>query len=305
MEVWNELTFKVKTEDTDRAASICTTVADDGLYIEDYSQLESEVNEIAHIDLIDEDLIAKDRGSSLIHMYIKDNVKLSESASFLSDMLKNEGIPFSMSTVGVNEEDWANGWKKYYHVMHIGKKFVICPSWEEYTPAQDEVMMELDPGMAFGTGTHDTTRLCLELLEDVVTPDTRILDVGTGSGILSVGGALLGAPLALGVDIDAVAVKTAIENAKRNHVENVTNFICGDLTEKVSGQFEIVTANIVADVIIRLLGTIKNFLLPGGAFITSGIIDTRADEVIKACEEAGFTLIKRIEHGGWVALLMR
>ena len=205
----------------------------------------------------------------------------------------------------MNEEDWANNWKQFYHTRHIGKRLTVSPSWEDYKPAEGEIVMNLDPGMAFGTGTHDTTRLCLELLEECVTPATHILDVGTGSGILSVGGVLLGAPSALGVDIDPVAVKVAKENSELNGTSDRTEFICGDLTDKVRGKFEIVTANIVADVIIRLLGTVKNYLVKGGAFIISGIIDTRADEVENACREAGFVTEKRLEHGGWVAIMMK
>ncbi len=302
METWNELTIKVKTCDTERAASVCTAAAHDGLYIEDYSELEQEVEEIAHIDLIDEELLARDRTHSLIHVYVKDAAVLSEIMSYIGDMLTAEGIEHEMSVVGVDEEDWANGWKKHYHVQHIGRRMVVCPSWEEYAPAPGEVKMTLDPGMAFGTGTHDTTRLCLELLEDAVTPSTRVLDIGTGSGILSVGAVLLGAEAAFGVDIDPVAVRTAKENAELNHVCDKTEFVCGDLTEKAHGLYQIVTANIVADVIIRLLSTVRGFLVPGGVLITSGIIDTRADEVASACQNAGFRLIKRLEHGGWVAL---
>jgi len=187
-------------------------------------------------------------------------------------------------------------------VQHIGKKMIVCPSWEEYDAKPGEVKMVLDPGMAFGTGTHETTRLCLELLEGAVSPSTRVLDIGTGSGILSVGAVLFGAPCAFGVDIDPVAVRTAKENAEINRVSDRTEFVCGDLTEKAHGTYEIVTANIVADVIIRLLGTVRGFMAPGGVLITSGIIDTRADEVADACRNAGFRLLKRLEKGGWVAL---
>ena len=225
----------------------------------------------------------------------------AEAAAFLDERLTAEGIDHETSIVGVNEEDWANNWKQFYHTQHIGKRLVVSPSWEDYKPAEGEVVMNLDPGMAFGTGT----RLCLELLEECVTPETHILDVGTGSGILAVGGVLLGAPSALGVDIDPVAVKVAKENSELNGTSGRTEFVCGDLTDKVHGKFEIVTANIVADVIIRLLSTVKNYLLKGGTFIISGIIDTRADEVENACREAGFTTEKRLEHGGWVAIMMK
>ncbi|MBQ3530530.1 MAG: 50S ribosomal protein L11 methyltransferase [Oscillospiraceae bacterium] len=305
METWNELTVKVKTEDTARASDVCTVVADMGIYVEDYSDLENVVWNIAHVDLIEQELLERDRTHSLIHVYIKQEKDALECVEFIKARLDAEGIEYETSIVGVNEEDWANNWKQYYHTQRIGKRIVVTPSWEEYTPSGDDVQMRLDPGMAFGTGTHDTTRLCLELLEEVVTPETRILDVGTGSGILSVGGILLGAPSALGVDIDPVAVKVANENAEINEVSDKTEFVCGDLTDKVHGKFEIVTANIVADVIIRLLSTVKNYLLKGGVLIVSGIIDTRADEVENACHEAGFVTEKRLEHGGWVAIKLR
>ena len=305
METWNELTVKVKTEDTARASDVCTVVADMGIYVEDYSDLENVVWNIAHVDLIEQELLERDRTHSLIHVYIKQEKDALECVEFIKARLDAEGIEYETSIVGVNEEDWANNWKQYYHTQRIGKRIVVTPSWEEYTPSGDDVQMRLDPGMAFGTGTHDTTRLCLELLEEVVTPETRILDVGTGSGILSVVGVLLGAPSALGVDIDPVAVKVANENAEINEVSDKTEFVCGDLTDKVHGKFEIVTANIVADVIIRLLSTVKNYLLKGGVLIVSGIIDTRADEVENACHEAGFVTEKRLEHGGWVAIKLR
>ena len=305
METWNEITVKVKTEDTARASDVCTVVADMGIYVEDYSDLENVVWNIAHVDLIEQELLERDRTHSLIHVYIKQEKDALECVEFIKARLDAEGIEYETSIVGVNEEDWANNWKQYYHTQRIGKRIVVTPSWEEYTPTEGEVQMRLDPGMAFGTGTHDTTRLCLELLEEVVTPETRILDVGTGSGILSVGGVLLGAPSALGVDIDPVAVKVANENAEINEVNGKTEFVCGDLTDKVHGKFEIVTANIVADVIIRLLSTVKNYLLKGGVLIVSGIIDTRADEVENACHEAGFVTEKRLEHGGWVAIKLR
>ncbi|MBQ7937671.1 MAG: 50S ribosomal protein L11 methyltransferase [Oscillospiraceae bacterium] len=305
METWNELTVKVKTEDTARASDICTVIADMGIYVEDYSDLENVVWNIAHVDLIEQELLDRDRTHSLIHVYIKQEKAALECVEFINARLEAEGIEHEITVVGVNEEDWANNWKQYYHTQRIGKRIVVTPSWEEYTPSGNDVQMRLDPGMAFGTGTHDTTRLCLELLEECVTPETRILDVGTGSGILSVGGVLLGAPSALGVDIDPVAVKVANENAEINEVSDRTEFVCGDLTDKVHGQFEIVTANIVADIIIRLLSTVKNYLLKGGVLIVSGIIDTRADEVENACHEAGFITEKRLEHGGWVAIKLR
>lgn len=305
METWNELTVKVKTEDTQRAADVCTVVADMGIYIEDYSDLESTVWDIAHVDLIEQELLERDRTHSLIHVYVKQERAAAECLEFIGGRLDAEGIEYEASVLGINEEDWANNWKKYYHAQRIGRRLVVVPSWEEFEHGEGDVVMRLDPGMAFGTGTHDTTRLCLELLEDCVGPDTRVLDVGTGSGILSVGAVLMGAPSALGVDIDPVAVKAARENAVLNGVSDKTEFVRGDLTDKVHGAFEIVTANIVADVIIRLLSTVKSYFVKGGVLIVSGIIDTRADEVENACNAAGFAVERRLEQGGWVAMQLR
>lgn len=305
METWNELTVKVKTEDTQRAADVCTVVADMGIYIEDYSDLESTVWDIAHVDLIEQELLERDRTHSLIHVYVKQERAAAECLEFIGGRLEAEGIEYEASVLGINEEDWANNWKKYYHAQRIGRRLVVVPSWEEFEHGEEDVVMRLDPGMAFGTGTHDTTRLCLELLEDCVGPDTRVLDVGTGSGILSVGAVLMGAPSALGVDIDPVAVKAARENAVLNGVSDKTEFVRGDLTDKVHGAFEIVTANIVADVIIRLLSTVKSYFVKGGVLIVSGIIDTRADEVENACNAAGFAVERRLEQGGWVAMQLR
>ncbi len=303
-DLWNELTVKVPTEDTDRAAAVCSMVADAGIYLEDYSDLEAEVREIARVDLIEEELLKKDRAHTLIHLYLKQERALAEAVEFLRERLSAAGISYELHTAGVREEDWANNWKNYYHAQKISEKLAVCPSWETYAPKDGEKVIRLDPGMAFGTGTHETTRLCLRLLEECVTEGTKLLDVGTGSGILAVGAALLGAPRALGVDIDPVAVRVAKENAERNGVSDVTEFVCGNLTETVSGRFEIVTANIVADVILRLLGTVKEFLAPGGVWIISGIIDTRADETERACLDAGFRVETRIDENGWVAMLL-
>ena len=166
------------------------------------------------------------------------------------------------------------------------------------------MVLDLDPGLAFGTGTHETTRLCMELIEQFVKPGETVLDVGCGSGILSVAALLLGAGSAVGVDIDELAVKTARENAALNHVEDRFTALCGDLTDKVSGQFDVVAANIVADVIIRLTQDIERFMKPGALYLMSGIIDTREQEVLAAIAPR-FELIARREEKGWIALAAR
>lgn len=202
----------------------------------------------------------------------------------------------------VDEEDWSNAWKKYYHPVQVGEHLVVCPSWEAYDRQPDDVVLTLNPGMAFGTGTHDTTRLCMELLEKYITPQDTVLDVGCGSGILAITAALLGANKIIGCDIDEVAVKVAGENAALNGVQDRIAFHQGDLTSQVEGSFQIICANIVADVIIRLSEDAGRYLAKDGIFITSGIIDTREQDVLNALEQNGFQVIERRTSGGWVAL---
>lgn len=299
---WSEITVQIPAALLDTAAAIAQMVVPYGIYIEDYSDLTTEAPKIAHIDLIDEELLARDRTNALIHLYIKPDESPNEAISFLTERLSSENIPFTITTVLVHEEDWATAWKKYYHPVKVGKKLVVCPSWEHYAAAPGDVMLSLDPGMAFGTGTHDTTRLCMQLLEDYVKPGTEVLDMGCGSGILSIAAMLLGGKSATGVDIDSTAVRVAAENAAMNQVTGKTTFLCGDLTDKVSGTFDLICANIVADVIIRLSPSIPLFLKPDGVVIASGIIAERAQEVVCALESVGLRILKREESGGWVAL---
>ena len=299
---WNDVTVRVPTERLDDAAGITQMAVPYGIYIEDYSDLLTEGAKIAHIDLFDEELLLKDRTHALIHLYISPTESPLEAISFLKERFLSEEIPFEISTSAVYEEDWATAWKKYYHPIKVGQRLVVCPSWESYDKAKDEVVLVLDPGMAFGTGTHETTRLCLQLLESYVTPETMLLDIGCGSGILSVAALLLGAKNAVGVDIDETAVRVAKENAELNGVSETSSFLCGDLTEKVAGSFDVICANIVADVIIRLSPVISQFLKKDGVFIASGIIAERADEVATVLTSEGLNVTTRTEQGGWAAL---
>lgn len=200
----------------------------------------------------------------------------------------------------VKEEDWANNWKEYYKPLHIGKSVVIKPCWEDYEPQPGEKIIELDPGAAFGTGSHETTSMCIELIEEVINPGDTALDIGCGSGILAIAACRLGAESAVAVDIDELAVKTTMENAELNKITNITA-IEGNLTDRVSGKFDLVIANIVADVIISLVPDIPAFLKENGTFICSGIIHDRADEVKEAIFKGGFTIVKELQKKDWHA----
>ena len=297
---WTELIITVPAQDVERAGDIAQMVVPYGIYIEDYSHLEQEAWEIAHIDLIDEELLQKDRTKGLVHIYISPEANPTEAISFLEERYRACGIDFSLSTANCAEEDWINNWKKYFHPIPVGNKLLIRPTWEE-APDTGRIVLHLEPGLAFGTGTHETTRLCLELLEQYVSPGCDVLDVGCGSGILSVAALLLGAQKAVGVDIDELAVKTAVETAQINEVSGRFTAICGNLTEQVSGQYQVVVANIVADVIISLTQDIPAYLSPDAVYLMSGIIDSRESDVLAALAPQ-FEVIGRREEKGWVAL---
>ena len=301
---YTEVKIYVKTEDTERASNIAVMAVPYGIYIEDYSDLEEAAWEIAHIDLIDEDLLQKDRAESIVHIYIEEGNNPAEAVSFISDRLTAEKIGFRIETDGCSEEDWADKWKAFFKPTPVGERLFVRPIWIDDYDAGNRAVLNIEPGAAFGTGTHDTTRLCLETLDKIIKGGDTVLDIGCGSGILAIASMLLGATEGFGVDIDELAVKTAKENGKMNGLdEPELKFVCGDLADKVTKQYDVVVANIVADIIILFSTQVRAFMKPGAKFIASGIIDTRADEVVMALQNAGLKLVERIEQGGWVCLV--
>ena len=303
MENWIEICVTVPVADLDRAADIVGMTVPYGLYIEDYSNLEQEAWEIANIDLIDEELLQKDRKKGIIHIYIAEDANPVEAVSFIEGRMKAENIPFEIEEKNCRKEDWENNWKQYFKPVEVGEKLLIRPIWIDEYDAGSRNVLHLEPGIAFGTGTHETTRLCMELMERYVNGDTFMLDVGCGSGILSVAGMLLGAKSVLGVDIDPLAVKVAKENGALNgYKEPRFEMLCGNLTDRVTGRYNLVTANIVADAILELTPQIVPFLLPNAVYIVSGIIDTRADEVTAALYDNGFRILEQRTQNGWVCI---
>lgn len=296
---WTEITAKVPTDKTDEAAAIANMTVPYGIYIEDYTNLEADAEEIAHIDLIDEELVNKDRTHSVIHMYIAESDNAVEAVSYLRERFSACGIENEINCVLVDDTDWNENWKKYFKAFEVGERLAVCPSWEQYDNRENRTVISLDPGAAFGTGTHATTSLCLEVLENNVTESTTVLDIGTGSGILAIAANLLGAKSAIGVDIDAQSVKTAVQNAEINGVSDKTEFTVGDLADKISGKYNIVCANIVADVVMRLFDNVADYMKDDGILIVSGIIDIRADEVEKSATEHGFKIEKSLTREEW------
>lgn len=265
-----------------------------------------------HWDYVDEELLKRQSDRTVIKVYAADN---EQGLAMFKDIERRieelrtspEAALYGTLEITVSdlpEEDWQSGWKQYYKPIHVNQ-LVVVPLWENYEAKDGETVMKIDPGMAFGTGAHETTRLCLKALTKADLKGKTILDVGCGSGILSIGGVLLGAESAFGCDIDQLAVEVARRNAALNGLTEKIGYAAGDLLTVVEGQYPIVVANIVADVILMLLKDLHQVLLPGGLFVASGIIDDRKEELLAAIEKAGLTIENIEEERGWVAITAR
>lgn len=235
---------------------------------------------------------------------MEDVMSARETIRQLSGMNEAGFGKLDLSLQDVKDEDWAENWKKYYKPLRVGKRLVIRPVWESYQKEEDDLVISMDPGMAFGTGTHETTRLCMETIETHFKGG-QALDIGTGSGILAITLSLLGAKHVTAVDIDPVAVKAAGENIARNDLSNDVDVVLGDLTKDISGTFDFICANILADVIISLKEPIKPLMDENAGFLASGIIRDRKNDVLTAYRNAGFELLDEKEQGEWVALLFK
>ena len=309
---WTEVKIYTTTAGIDPLTGSMLDLGLQGFMIEDAQDFDEFLHDTTpHWDYVDQAVMEKMKDcETCVTIYVADNPQGMEELAQVRQILARLKAQdpdgkygrLELEMKDVDEEDWSNAWKKYYHPVQVGEHLVVCPSWEAYDRKPAEVVLTLNPGMAFGTGTHDTTRLCMELLEKYITPQDTVLDVGCGSGILAITAALLGANKIIGCDIDEVAVKVAGENAALNGVQDRIAFHQGDLTSQVEGSFQIICANIVADVIIRLSEDAGSYLAKDGIFITSGIIDTREQDVLNALEQNGFQVIERRTSGGWVAL---
>ena len=312
-EKWTEITVTVDTKDIETAGNIANMVVPYGIYIEDYSALEEETMEIAHIDLIEASLLQKDRTKGIIHIYISPEENPAEAVSFLEERLQSAGIAYTLGTDLCAMEDWVNNWKKYFHQFYVDD-ILIIPSWEEVKPEdKDKMIIHIDPGTAFGTGMHETTQLCMRQLKKYVKDGMEILDVGTGSGILSIAALKLGAGHAVGTDLDPCAISATRENLEANQIpEGSMDVMIGNIIDDKAVQdqvgyekYDIVTANILADVLIPLTPVICHQMKPGAFYITSGILDVKEDVVVKAVKDAGLEVLEVTHQGEWVSVTAR
>ena len=297
---WTQIKVTVKLENLDTAMAVMS-VLDNNLMVEDYSDIDLKT---CYGDLIDESILNADKTVASVSLFLPADQNYNMAISFIRERLEGEGVEPKIEIVGVNVEDWANSWKKYYTTLHIGKRTVIVPMWEEYEAKEGEIVVKMDPGMAFGTGSHETTRLVIELLEKYTKTGVRMLDVGCGSGILAICASKLGAGECKAYDIDPIAVKVANENIAESGQENITCEV-SDLLKQVDldgGKYDLICANIVADIIIRMTPDIGRFMKDDCVLLCSGIIKERADDVTAKLNEYALKVVERIDDNGWCAL---
>jgi len=308
---WSEISIHTTNEAIEPISNILHEAGASGVVIEDPAELTKEredwfgeIYDLNPGDYPEEGVIIK--AYLPVNSFISETIdsikqEITDLIQFDIDIGKNH-----VTTTEVKEEDWATAWKKYYHPVKISETFTIVPTWEEYEPVNsDELIIELDPGMAFGTGTHPTTVMCIQALERTVQKGCSVIDVGTGSGVLSIAAALLGAKEVLALDLDEVAIESAKQNIELNHVSDTIDVRKGNLLEGIENQTDIVVANILADVIIRFTDDATSIVKQGGYFITSGIIHPKKSEVKDAIISAGFSIEETLVMEDWVAFIAR
>jgi len=308
---WSELSIHTKNEAVEAISNILHEAGASGVVIEDSAEFaKPREDQFGEIYALNESDFPKD--GVIVKAYLSESSFLNETVEEIKAAITNltnfnidigENV---VSIVEVNEEDWATAWKQYYHPVKISERFTIVPTWEDYTPVStDELIIELDPGMAFGTGTHPTTVMCLQGLEKVVKEGDTVIDIGTGSGVLSIGAALLGAKSVHALDLDEVAVRSAQENVVLNKVEDTVSVFHGNLLDTVKEPADVVVANILAEIIISFTDDAFSIVKPGGLYVTSGIIGAKRDDVKAALEASGFVIEEVLLMEDWVAIIAR
>ncbi|MGH2318185.1 50S ribosomal protein L11 methyltransferase [Planococcus sp. SE5232] len=308
---WSELAIHTTNEAIEAVSNIMHEAGASGVVIEDSEDLTKEREDrFGEIYSLDPEDFPVD--GVVLKAYLPVNSFLGETIEAIKSAINNL-VAFDINlgknevTISeVNEEEWATSWKKYYHPVKISKRFTIVPTWETYNPvSSDELIIELDPGMAFGTGTHPTTVMSLQALEKIVQPDDRVIDIGTGSGVLAIGAALLSAKEVYALDLDEIAVKAAGINVKLNKVQDIVTVEEGNLVDKIDQPGDVVVANILAEVIMSFTDDAFGIVKPGGRYITSGIIAAKKNDVKKALEASGFVIEDVMMMEDWVTIISK
>lgn len=307
---WIEVRVITKSEALEPVSGIFYSLDCKGVAIEDPEDILGREQGPLTWDFADINVLEHKGKVAVVKAYFAEEDNIEEILGYVNEKLvelKEMGIDLGEAKVEhekMYEEDWANTWKQYYKPSKVGEKIVVKPIWEEYEEKEGELVVNLDPGMAFGTGTHETTRMCIQDLEKYVKEESTVFDVGCGSGILAIAAAKLGAKLAVGVDLDPVAVESSIENVGYNNLNNI-EILHGNLVEVIDGKADIVVANILAEIICILTDDVKRVMKDGGVFITSGIIHDRVDMVCEKLEATGFEVIEKNRDGEWNCIVAK
>ena len=307
---WIEVRVITKSEALEPVSGIFYSLDCKGVAIEDPEDILGREQGPLTWDFADINVLEHKGKVAVVKAYFAEEDNIEDVLEYVNERLtelKEMGIDLGEAKVEhekMHEEDWANTWKQYYKPSKVGEKIVVKPIWEEYEAKDGELVVDLDPGMAFGTGTHETTRMCIQALERYVKEESTVFDVGCGSGILAIAAAKLGAKLAVGVDLDPVAVESSIENVGYNNLNNI-EILHGNLVEVIDGKADIVVANILAEIICILTDDVKRVLKDGGVFITSGIIHDRVDMICEKLEATGFEVVEKNRDGEWNCIVAK
>ncbi len=310
---WMEYTILTTTEASDLISQILLDAGSTGTMIEDKNDVAANQRPEGQWDIIDEAIARRIGDDVKVTGYFEADAKLPDRVAFIEGELRRIGGMDLGMDLGkletrrhdVAEQDWTESWKAAFRPFRLGEHMLVKPSWETVEPLPGDHVIEIDPGMAFGTGTHETTGMCVKLVEKYVKPGDRVIDIGTGTGILAIAAAHMGASAVLATDLDAVAVRVAAENVKINGFEGVIDMRCGDLLEVVRESGDVVIANIISDVIVMLAKPVRQRIVDGGIFICSGISADRREDVLKALDEAGFEVLDSLNEGEWCAMAAR
>ncbi len=308
---WTEIRVKTTTEAVEAVSNIFYEVGAQGVVIEDPNDFLYQQKDELSWDYIEEDVFLNGYDGAIVKAYISEEENVLAKVEEIKERVAN--LPGFGINIGdgiveleeVHQQDWENAWKQYYKPVKVSEKIVIKPTWEEYDAKPGELIIELDPGMAFGTGTHETTNMCIQALEKYINSDVSVLDIGCGSGILSIAASKLGANRVLGVDLDPVAVKVSKENIQMNNLLGSIEIKHGNLMDVVSEKADIVVANIIADIIIQLSDSVADYMKENGLFISSGIIMPRLKEVKKVIEDKGFKILEVNTKGEWACIVAK